>query len=303
MITNREFTLLRDLVHKMSGIDNKRLKKEIFVTRLQKRLKAHKLESFSKYYELAVSNGPELSIFIDLVSTHTTNFFREPQHFEFIKKVLIPKLVAESSRRIRIWSAGCSSGEEPYSIAIAIRQALEASGCPDLWDIKIVASDISTGVLKTATAGIYDGRELSSIDPELLKRYFLKGTGKYRGYYSVKDEIKEMVAFKQINLFDEYPHKGLFDMVFCRNVTIYFDEDKQRQVVNSLLAYIKPDGHFFCGHSESRVGRHKQLKAVESCTYRKLRCYKTSCVPCKSCDPELEDTNPIDTKFKKVEGE
>ncbi len=281
-ITEQEYIKLRDLAHLKSGINKARLKKEIFVTRLQKRLRKLDMESFSEYYNMISHDKGELATFVDYLSTHTTNFFREPHHFDFMRTVVIPEFVSSHTNRLRVWSAGCSTGEEPYSIAITLLEGLRENGVDlNMQDIKVVASDLSSGVLRTAACGIYRDDELKSLSAELLRRYFLKGTGVYRGLYSVKEEVKELVTFKQINLFESYPHKGLFDLIFCRNVVIYFDEARQRKVRDSLIEYLRPGGYFFCGHSESSAGRHELLEAMDTCTY-KMKHGKQPGL-CKSC--------------------
>lgn len=272
VISDEEFVLLRGLINSESGINTARLKKEIIVSRLSRRLRELCLESFSDYYRIAANSREELAELINLISTNTTQFFREPQQFEFLGAVALPEFLdnASGAGKLKIWSAGCSTGEEPYSIAMTIRDTFDRLKVCRQWDVKMLASDISTRALRKAEEGIYGEDAVSSLDSDVLRRHFLTGVGKNHGSFRIKQHLKEMMIFRRINLtVGAYPIKGLFDMIFCRNVIIYFDRDTQDRVINKLLNYLKPGGYLFCGHSESHVGMRDVLRVVRPCVYRK----------------------------------
>lgn len=268
-ITDNEYALLRDLVHRVSGISMVRLKREIIVSRLLKRLKELRIGRFGDYYELTLNDRDELSELINHICTNTTQFFREPMQFEFMDSTVLPEIMSENGR-IRVWSAGCSTGEEPYSIAMAIQEVIGKRAYKRDHDIRILASDLSTKVLKKAEGGIYSSDEVSSVPPSFLHKYFLSGVGKYQGFYHVKKNIGDSIMFRRINLTgEEYPIKGMFDVILCRNVIIYFDKPTQSRVIDSLLCFLKPGGYLFCGHSESLMGQRGALSQVYPCVYQK----------------------------------
>ncbi len=269
-LKDRDFEKIRRLVYEKCGINLHEGKKELVNCRLGKRLRAGNFQSFAQYYDhVTTEEGTdELVRMIDSISTNLTYFFREDSHFQRLSAIL-PSLtdtaVNRVSRKLLIWSAACSTGEEPYSIAI---QALEAmNGAPCL--VKILATDISTSVLKTAEDGIYPAEKLKKISPDILRKYFRRGTGKWDGYGCVKKEVRGMVSFKRFNLMASPPPAVLFDVIFCRNVMIYFDRETQNALVNRLYNSLVPGGYFFIGHSESLAGLHQHFKYVEPSVYRK----------------------------------
>jgi chemotaxis protein methyltransferase CheR len=205
---------------------------------------------------------------VDCITTNKTDFYREPHHFDFLRGVLFPAFKAEAGRtgrRVRLWSAGCASGEEPYTIAI---EALEALGSG--WDLKVLASDIDTEVLSAAAEGIYSLERASPLPDPLLRRYFLRGTGRYAGFVKVRREVKDLVVFRRINLLDDpWPIRTRFDAIFCRNVMIYFDRATQRRLVERFSASLAEGGSLFVGHSESPFGLTDDLEFVRNTIYRK----------------------------------
>lgn len=246
-ITDEEFSQFKTLLYDESGITLSEHKKTLLVSRLTKRLRKLELKSFTEYYNYVVhgvNGGEEFVQMLDLLSTNKTDFFREPKHFEFLAQTIVPELA--SQRKIRIWSSACSSGEEPYSIAITLCEAMGAKK----WDCKILASDLSTRVLSHAANGIYEKDRVKDLDSARLRRFFLKG--KKGDKVKAKKEIAQMIAFKRINLMnDDYPIKSALDLIFCRNVMIYFDKETQERLVNNFYRYLKPNGYLFIGHSES----------------------------------------------------
>jgi chemotaxis protein methyltransferase CheR len=202
---------------------------------------------------------------LDCISTNKTDFFREPLHFAFLRDHILPAL--SSLKRIRIWSAACSSGEEPYTIAMTLFDGVSA---PLQWDSKILASDLSTRMLDQAASGIYEEDRVRELPPDTVRRHFLKGRGKLVGMVKVKPHLSDMVLFRRINLMDaRYPIKAPLDVIFCRNAMIYFDRATQQQLVNKFHRYLKPGGHLFIGHSESLQWVEHPFRTVAPTIYRK----------------------------------
>ena len=265
-----DFEKIRRLIYEKCGINLHEGKKELVRARLGKRLREGNFRSFSHYYNYVVTEegAAELVRMIDSISTNLTYFFREDSHFQKLTAIL-PNLLAASGNkgvpRLRIWSAACSTGEEPYSIAIKILETM--SGTSN--DVKILATDISTSVLKTAESGIYSAEKIKNIPAGLVKKYFQGGMGKWEGYFRVKNDIRERVQFKRFNLMQPPPQSVKFDVIFCRNVMIYFDKQTQSALVNRLCDSLVSDGYLFIGHSESLTGFNHRLKYIEPSVYRK----------------------------------
>jgi len=265
-----DFEKFRLLIYEKCGINLHDGKKELVSARLGKRLREGNFRSFAHYYDYVVTEdgGDELVRMIDSISTNLTYFFREDSHFQKLAEVL-PSLHAASGNkgtpRLRVWSAACSTGEEPYSTAIKVLETM--NGMPV--DVKILATDISTSVLKTAASGIYHAEKTKNIPPPLVRKYFQGGTGKWEGYYRVKNEIRELIEFKRFNLMEPPPRGVNFDVIFCRNVMIYFDKQTQSSLVNRLSDSLVAGGYLFIGHSESLTGLNHRLKYVEPSVYRK----------------------------------
>lgn len=268
-LSDAEFEKLRDLVFKVSGISLAQTKKELVVSRFTKRVKALKLQSFSDYYDLLVSSSgfSEVQNFINSITTNKTDFFREAHHFDFITSTFIPQVVASGKRVVRVWSAACSTGEEPYTIAMVMAKHLvEPYNIP----VKILATDIDTSVLKTAARGVYESGVLNTVPEEYMKRYFLRGKGESLGLFKIKDEIKQMVTFKQLNFIaPEYPITSTFDMIFCRNVIIYFNPETKKLVVNRLFRYLNDGGYIMMGHSEALFNMIDGLVYLKNTIYQK----------------------------------
>ncbi len=273
-LSDEMFFLFSDLIYRAAGIKLNVQKKSLLISRLMKRLKKHNMDSFTEYYKKVKADEEELVEMLNCISTNTTKFFREKHHFEYLKNKVMPELLKNKAdeRIIRIWSAGCSTGEEPYSITIAVCEALKEFGVKssELWDIKILATDISTKVLRTADAGIYEYEQLpEEIPKEIISRYFLKGNKENEGLIKVKDFIRDKIRFRRLNLKDgEYPLKRSFDVIFCRNVMIYFDDGMKRHVVSKFHQHLSDRGHLFLGHSETVFDR-EQLVPTYITVYKK----------------------------------
>lgn len=250
--TDKHFNELRSLVFEYTGISMPDTKSELIYSRISRRLRKLNLHDFYEYCELIRSNtsGDEIGHFVNSVTTNLTSFFREPHHFEFLKKTVLPRLHDKNqmSRKIRIWSAGCSTGKEPYSIAIAIKESgIDFSG----WDVKILATDIDTNVLATGKAGIYPEEGRDGLSNNQLKQWFLKGKGASEGQIKATRQLQELISFKQLNLMDHWPTKGQFDVIFCRNVVIYFNKETQKVLFKRIAEKIESGSHLILGHSES----------------------------------------------------
>jgi chemotaxis protein methyltransferase CheR len=248
-ISTEEYQRFRRLIYDKSGIALGDQKQTLVASRLSKRLRELGLKTFSDYYEQVVSDSSreEFTRMLDLISTNKTDFFREPKHFEFLREEILPQLNHE--KRIRIWSSACSTGEEPYTIAMTLYDGVSH---PAQWDCKILASDLSTRALAKAAAGLYDAERVRDVPSETVKRHFLRGRGTSEGLLKVKPHLSTMIQFRRLNLMDErFPIKSPLDVIFCRNVMIYFDRPTQEQLINKFYCYLKPGGYLFIGHSES----------------------------------------------------
>lgn len=272
-ISDQEFRLFQDLVKVHTGIALTEHKRNLVCSRLGKRLRALGLPSFRKYYEYlsAEAGQVELEHFVNAITTNKTDFYREKPHFDFLERELVPAWKARATRtgerRIRIWSAGCSTGEEPYTIAITLRKAIENLLA---WDVRILASDIDTEVLARAAQGIYSADRIGEIPKSIVERHFLQGTGVHDGLVQVTPEIKKLITFRRINLQDaQWPVQALFDCIFCRNVIIYFDKPTQRRLMERFAGYLKDDGHLFLGHSESLYGMSDRFIFLRNTIHRK----------------------------------
>jgi len=251
-INDAEFEAVRRLLYQETGIVLNDGKLDMVRARLAKRLRHHDLPTMGAYVRLLHEQGPngtERQEFVNCLTTNKTDFFREPHHFDYLRDTLIPQVAATGKRRLRIWSAGCSTGEEPYTLAMTLREECPAGGG---WDAKILASDIDTAVLAAAAKGVYDADRLGDVPPDLLRKSFLRGTGANAGKVIVRPEVRDLIGFRQVNFMaDEWPVRTKFDAIFCRNVMIYFDRDTQRRLLTRFAAQLDPNGYLFMGHSEN----------------------------------------------------
>jgi chemotaxis protein methyltransferase CheR len=253
-ICERDFRRFQQLIYGEAGIWITRAKTALLVGRLAKRLRHHGLKSFREYYEL-VANSPEERIqMLNAISTNETRFFREPQHFELLKNHIFPQWARDAAalrrrHKIRVWSAGCSTGQEPYSLAMLLLDCFPPSSG---WEIEIIATDLSTRVLDIAGAGIWPVEKTAEIPRAYLKAFMLKGFADQAGKIKAGPEIRSLIQFFRLNLNDPaYPFAGKFNLIFCRNVMIYFDPDSRDRTVQRLARFLSPDGYFFVGHAES----------------------------------------------------
>ncbi len=271
-LTEKDFAQISQIVYDHCGINLHDGKKELIRARLAKKLRAGKFTSFPEYMEHVQSDktGRAFSDFIDVLSTNLTSFFRENQHFEYVKNVLLPNIIAKKrragDRRIRVWSAGCSSGEEPYSIAITLLENLPAG---DRWDAKILATDISTRILERAKAGIYAPDRVSPVPLQEKQKYLVSIKKDGQQVFEVSRQLREIIRFGYLNLMTDWPMKGPLDFIFCRNVMIYFDKPTQEVLVNRYWNLLDSGGVLFTGHSESLTGIEHKFKYVQPTIYMK----------------------------------
>ena len=266
-ITDREYAVIRELLCQQSGISLGPGKKTLVVSRLFKRVQAFGLKSFSDYFAALKANTipGELQTAIDLLTTNETYFFREPRHFSILEELAD---AAPKRTVFRAWSAASSTGEEAYTIAMTLQELRRKGRSPD-WEVR--ASDLNTQVLQQAKSGIYSMARTESIPYDMLKRYFLRGTGPYEGMILVDRKLREKTEFARINLIEPLPDLVPFDVIFLRNVLIYFDAPVKRKVVIQLLPKLKPGGVLFVGMAENLNGLIDELVQVGPGVYRRDR--------------------------------
>jgi chemotaxis protein methyltransferase CheR len=264
LCTDRDFKDIASLVYNACGIVLGDHKREMVYSRLARRIRALKLNDFKAYLAyLDTHKDQEFDAFINAITTNLTSFFREVHHFEFIKSELIPNLIKanKDTKRVRIWSAGCSTGEEPYSLAMTLNNAF-----PSNWDVKILATDLDSNVLEKAQKGVYTAANVNGLDATHLKRWFLKS--KDGEHYKVKDKLRERISFKRLNLLQDWPMKGPFDLILCRNVVIYFDKETKDHLFKRYANILSDHGYLFLGHSESMGKEHSNYKNLGKTMYQ-----------------------------------
>jgi chemotaxis protein methyltransferase CheR len=266
-LTDRELKAITQLVYERSGITLHSGKRALVTARLQTRVKQGGFTSFDAYLKHvhADPTGDELTALLDAIATNHTSFFREMQHFDYLRTVVLPSL-ARSGAPILGWSAACSSGEEPYTIAMT---ALDCLG-DQAKRVRLLASDLSTKILKVAQQGVYRAERVQNVPIETLRRHFEKGLGAHDGTVRVSKAVRQMVEFRQINLLDAPPPGSPFEFIFCRNVMIYFDQAVQQRVVDGLERRLAANGYLFISHSESLSGVRHNLKWVAPAIYQKV---------------------------------
>ncbi len=268
VLTDSEFDRLRALVRELTGIALADSKKELVYGRLARRLRKLNLKSFAEYCSVVeAGDDAELQELTNAMTTNLTSFFRENYHFEQLADEALPYLVKyrAATRRLRLWSAGCSTGEEPYSIAMVLREAQALFGG---WDVRLLATDIDSKVVATAAEGIYAADRLRGVDPRRVDRWF--ALSDEAAQYKIAEELRALVTFRQLNLLDTWPVKGPFDVVFCRNVTIYFDKETQRQLFERIAELQEPGAWLFIGHSENLFNVTQRYKSVGRTVYRRI---------------------------------
>jgi chemotaxis protein methyltransferase CheR len=267
-LTAREFHQFRKLAYDAAGINLQEGKEQLLSARLSKKMRELRITSYEEYYRFVTrdTTGEALISLIDALTTNHTGFFREAAHFDFLRNVLLPAL--RERERISIWCAASSTGEEPYSIVFSIIEELGMAALPKL---NIVATDISTCVLAIAQRGVYPAKRFRDFPAQRLRRYLLKGEGKWKDWYMVRKEIRAAVRFERLNLISHFSHPAPFPAIFCRNVMIYFDQPTQERLVTRMAKFLEPGGYLFIGHAESLNGLKQPLQYVRPATYVKPR--------------------------------
>jgi chemotaxis protein methyltransferase CheR len=267
--SDADFRNLVQLAYEYAGIALSDTKRNLVYTRVSRRLRALGLNSFRDYRAYLSENAPERENFVNAISTNLTRFFRESHHFEHFSRHVAAPFLANAQRnggRFRVWSAGCSTGEEPYTIAAVLRREIGDAG---RLDVRILATDIDTDVLRKAASGEYPAKSLDDI-PRQYRDYFQPAErNRNAASVFVTEDIRSLIAFRQLNLMDRWPFQGKFDAIFCRNVMIYFDAATKATLIDRFIQSIKPGGWLYIGHSESFHGTHPELQLVGRTTYRR----------------------------------
>ena len=263
-LTDREMSSVMQLVYRHSGITLHEGKRPLVLARLQKRLRVHGLTSFGAYLDHVERDqtGAELIALLDAIATNHTYFFREPQHFDLLRTRIAAAGAGSRRGPLRIWCAACSTGEEPYTIAMTLLDM------PDAPDFTILASDLSTKALKAAASATYKMAAVQALPQELLRRHFERGMGAQEGLARVSREVTKRVSFKRLNLLETRDLGERFDVIFCRNVMIYFDKPAQQRAVSMLERHLRPGGHMFISHAESLNGITHAMRWVAPAVYR-----------------------------------
>ncbi len=266
-MSQKNFDQVKDIAYDLTGIKLTDLKKNMIYSRLARRIRQRGLSSFDEYCALLERPGnDEITSFVNAITTNLTSFFRENHHFEFLVDTVFPDLLRKNARsqRVRVWSAGCSTGEEPYSIAICLKERMPVT----TWDIKLLATDLDTNVVAHGKRGVYSGDRIESLDEARCKKWFLRDPKSTE--VRVKPVLQELITFKPLNLLNEWPMKGPFDVIFCRNVVIYFDKDTQKKLFNRYADMLAPGGYLFIGHSENLHKVSKRFRSLGRTVYQKL---------------------------------
>jgi chemotaxis protein methyltransferase CheR len=264
-LTASEFRQIADLAYQRFGLDLKRGKEALVAARLGKKLRKLGFATFAEYHRhvLADATGEALIELIDALTTNHTSFLRERAHFEFLARAVNEEFRDIST--LRVWSAACSSGEEPYSIAMCLAETL---GRPPARQFHILATDISTKVLDAARRGVYPDSRFDDVPEPWRRAHLLRGQGESQGFFKVKPALAQHIEFARLNLIEPFPQRGLFHVIFCRNVMMYFDKGTQQDIVQRLSGCLERGGYLFVGHSESLTGVEHALDYVRPATYR-----------------------------------
>lgn len=268
--TRKDFDFLRRIANERTGIVVKDEKFDMFYSRLCRRVRRLGLNNFSEYCDFLQDGNAEEEVLelVNAITTNLTAFFRENHHFEYLRQSLIPELLKKNqdSRKIRIWSAGCSTGEEPYSLSMTLKESLSSAAG---WNARILATDIDSNVLAKASKGVYPLDRVKGIPKPQLRRWFMRGKGDQSGFARLKPEVRSQIDFAQLNLMDNWSVDGPVDVIFCRNVIIYFDRDSKVKLIDRYADNLVEGGHLFIGHSESLFKISDRFELIGNTIYRK----------------------------------
>lgn len=267
-----EFKKLSELLYDRVGIKLPDMKRSLVESRTHKRLRALSLNSFIAYCDYLFSEEGlrnELWQLIDAITTNTTHFFRERQHFDILQQLVVPQWLRKrpANKPFRVWSAGCSTGEEPYSLGMVLSECAERY---DAFDFSILATDISTRVLDHARRGVYPETAIHAVSTAFKRKYFLRGKGSQKGNVCVSDALRSAVHFERLNFMNDFKLKKPRDVIFCRNVIIYFDRETQRSLLSKFCDNLTPSGYLFIGHSENVSGMGLPLRQLAPATYQRI---------------------------------
>ncbi|PHS19761.1 MAG: chemotaxis protein CheR [Kangiella sp.] len=261
-----DFRRIVKIIYKVSGISLSARKEDMVYSRLARRLRANSINRFSEYLNFVSKDNDEQKAFVNALTTNLTHFFREEHHFDYLSDVYFPELFAKSSKRIRFWSAGCSTGEEPYTLSMIWEHLTNK---PSDIDFKILATDLDSNVIDSGKTGIYSVDKLVPVADEYLK-WFKRTKGCTVNQKQVDPKLKEPIAFKQLNLMQDWPIKGPFQLIICRNVLIYFDKPTQKKLIKRYYDLLEPGGCLILGHSESLGDNRNLFEAKGKTIFRKL---------------------------------
>lgn len=267
VFTTAHFNRIQEALYEHAGIVLGDQKQNLAYSRIVRRLRDLGLESFDSYFDYINRHPTEFPNFINALTTNLTSFFREKHHFDFIRNTIIPQRKATGDKRLSVWSAGCSEGHEPYSLAITFKEEIEDIAN---WNIKILASDIDSNMLRDAQEGEYMAERVAKLPKEQIHRWFYRGTGARIGKVKIKPELKEFIQFRQINLIANWPINTPLDIVFYRNVMIYFDAQTQKRLLERMAEKVKPGGYLFIGHSETIRNDTKAFRLVGQTIYQRI---------------------------------
>ena len=270
-LSDDNFNQIREIVIQHAGIVLSDAKRDMVYSRLVRRLRRLNIKDFDHYCAiLEDQNHEEFTHFINAITTNLTSFFRENHHFEILAETALPEIMHRNrlSKSLRVWSAGCSTGMETYSIAMVLKEVI-----PDSlgWDVKILATDLDTNVIDTASKGIYEIDRVTGVSNERMARWFMRGPGEHSDKVKVSKELRDMVTFKQLNLLQPFPFKGPIDIIFCRNVVIYFDKNTQKDLFDKFADIHADDSYLFIGHSETLYNVTDRYKLLHSTVYKKTK--------------------------------
>ncbi|WP_222615300.1 CheR family methyltransferase [Persicimonas caeni] len=264
VFTDEDFAALRASIRRHAGISMSDAKRNLVYSRLARRLRELNLNRFADYRRYLEATPDEVEHFVNALTTNRTDFFREAHHFDHLTELLQAKV--KPGKRFRIWSAACSTGEEPYTIAMTVRESLSARQAER---VEIVASDIDTNALSRGVEGVYALRAAERAGEDRLARWFLRGSGPFEGKVRVKQELRDMISFGSMNLLEPWSWDEPFDAIFCRNVAIYFDKETQTRLFSHLGEALVPNGHLYIGHSESLFALAHTFEHQGKTIYRK----------------------------------
>lgn len=268
-LSDEDFDFVCKYVYTKSGIVLSDSKREMVYRRFTRIIRDRHLASFSDYCTVLKSDSEEEErYFINALTTNLTSFFREEHHFDYLTKHELPRLMNQRTKRLRIWCSASSTGEEPYSIAMTVKESMKS--LLNSWDVKILATDIDSNVLDTGKQGVYEYKGIEDIPEHLMKKYFSRGIGANRSKVKTHPSLQELITFKELNLMNDWPMKGPFDVIFCRNVLIYFDKKTQLELFKKFHTLLAPNGILMLGHSENLGTYQKHFESVGRTIFRKL---------------------------------